>query len=748
MEDLLKIAKNAFPPIEGTEEISALKEKVEILWDKYGIPHIFAQSAEDAYFAQGYVHSQHRLWQMETFRRLISGELAEIVGTGSLKSDKHYRIIGLHRIAKRCVKEMEENKEGVFYRLINAYISGVNHGIKKARKNPPIEFAALKIDIRDWKMEDSLKILSMIEWGLSYWNYPLEILREQIGQKLGPQKANLIIPMEEGIFMKGIKGSNGWVASPQKTKSGAALFANDPHLPLMLPAIWFIVHINCPEFNVVGSSFAGLPMVVIGHNEKIAWGCTNVHADTIDLFRLEINPENSYQYRFNGSWVDFDVIEEKITVNGQDDPVIQEVLISEFGPVVKYFEKDDKIYEIDLPDTLALRWSSHNAKLESNIEGFIQVNKAKNWKDFREGLSKITINPQNFIYADVMGNIGLQHGGRVPIRGYGKGNRITPGTSQEYNWKGLSDFKNLLSIYNPDLGFVYTANLNEDIAPNGVLLAMDRSEPYRQFRIKNLLEAKNNLTIQDFMDMQWDYFTLEANEILPLMLKYLKKNSLSEEILKIVSLLEGWDYFLTKDTVPGTIFKLWWENTMKVILIPLIGEKVLKPHLGACPFELERLFLLYQDNPKDLEVILLKSLQQTIQYLSEKISSKSQEWKWGNLHQLTLVHPFSNVNEQAKILNIGPFKIGGDTNTINNGYYDPLKDYQVTVGPSFRNIHDLSDWNKSVCVIPGGQSGLPFHPHYQDLIKLWVKGMYVPLLFERKEIENNLEGKITLQPAK
>ncbi len=746
MEELLKIAKNAFPPVQGTEKISGLKDKVEILWDKWGIPHVHANMAEDAFFAQGYIHAQHRLWQMETFRRLISGELAEIIGESALPSDRHYRMIGLHRIARRCAKEIKERAHDNLHGLLDSYVRGVNHGISKARKNPPLEFAVLNIEIRDWTMEDSLKILSMIEWGLSNWNYPFEVLREQLVLKLGEETANKLMPLNKGVYMKNSRGSNGWVAGPKKTKSGSVLFAGDPHLPATNPAIWFLIHLRCPEFNVIGSSFVGIPMVILGHNENIAWSCTNVHADTIDLFKLEINPDKPYQYKCDDKWLDFEIIKEEIVVKDSPQPEILEILISKFGPVVKYFERDNEIYEIDLPDVYSLRWSSHDARLEDTIEAFMKLNRARNWEEFRDALSTLTINPQNFIYGDVHGNIGLQHGGKVPIRNHGNGCRITPGTSENYNWKGLSKFDQLLSIYNPERGFVYTANFNEDIAPNGVLLAVDMSEPYRQYRIRDLLASKDGLTLEDFKNFQFDYYTLEAQELLPLMLKYLKKIEFPDDIKKILFLLEEWDYQLTKDTIGGTIYKVWWEKTIIEILKPYIGEELLKPYFGYCPFELNRLFKLYQEKPQELSKLLLKTLQDTITFLSEKISPNHEKWKWGTLHQLTLAHPFSSGNEQAKILNIGPFKVGGDTNTINNGYYNPFNDHAVSVAPSFRQLHDLSDWRKSLWVIPGGQSGLPFHKHYNDLIKLWFKGKYIPMLFYKKEIEENLEGRLELIP--
>ena len=747
MEEFLEIAKKSFPPGEKTESLEGLQKEVEILWDKWGIPHIYANSAEDAFFAQGYVHSLHRLWQMELYRRLITGELSEIVGEAALDSDKHYKIIGLHRTAKDCLEKMQSKKDNEILKWLKAYVKGVNTGIERARINPPIEFVALDLKIRDWTIEDSLKIASYIDWGLSNWNYPLEMLRERLIIKLGHEMANKLIPLYSGTMVSNSIGSNAWAISPKKSESGSALMASDPHLAFMNPAIWFLIHINCPDFNSVGTSLVGLPLIVIGHNDKIVWGLTDVMADTVDLFRLEINPENENQYKYNGQWINFDIIKDPIKIQGQSNPLQYEIQISKFGPVIDTFEGDGRIfYKFNLPGKYALRWSSYGPDLEDTIRTFIHINKASNWEEFREALKELTINPQNFIYADVMGNIGHQHGGKIPVRNYGSGCMITPGTDEKYNWKDLSQFEKLLSIYNPESGFVYTANYNEDKAPNGLLLAQDSITPYRQIRIKRLLQSKDKISFQDFKDFQLDLYTEEAAEYLPIMLRILKSNESSKNHSEIIKLLEDWDYQLKRTSIAGAIYKIWFLEIQKAILIPLIGEELLNPFLGTRPFNLERLFKLYDNKPKELEASLLKALQSTIDFLTKRISPDINRWHWGNLHKLTLVHPFSLANEDAKALNIGPFKFGGDGNTLASAYCDNLDTFDVLVGPSIRHIHDLSDWNKSIWSLPGGQSGLPFHKHYSDLIKLYVKGKYIPMLFSRDTITENLEGTYKLTP--
>ena len=746
MEELLNIAKNAFPAVSGSEKVKGIQEEVEILWDKWGIPHIYANSLNDVYYTQGFIHASHRLWQMEFFRRVTSGELSEIVGEATLDRDKHYRIIGLHRIAKRCAENLRKDSNSETLQGLNAYVEGVNAGIKKSLKNLPIEFAILNIKPREWTLEDSLKIVSLIEWGLGSWSYTLELLREHLIMKLGVELADKIIPLYSGANMDRSMGSNGWAISPNKSESGAVLLANDPHLPLTLPSIWILMHLNCPDLNVIGSIIPGLPSITIGHNDKIAWGLTTVTSDNVDLFKLEINPENENQYKYNDKWVDFEVFDEPIKIQSSSKPLDYKVKYTKFGPVMEYIEGETKTYKIKLPGKYALQWTSYIAKLEETVEGFRMINVASNWNEFREAVGKITITPQNYIYGDIDGNIGHQHGGRLPVRKYGDGAIVTPGTDEKYNWSGLVPFEKMFKKYNPDYGFVYTANFNEDKAPNGVLIAQDRAKPYRQMRIKKLLQSKEKFSIDNFKSFQLDLFTEEAQELLPIMLKYVKDNVQSDHQKEIITLLENWDYYLTKNTVAGTIYKIWFEESLKIILVPLIGKELFDMYLASNPFELKRLFKIYKDNVKELEEKLLTALQNTIKVLSEKFTPDINKWKWGDLHKVILAHPFSQANEAAKMLNIGPFKIGGDGNTLRNGAYDPINNYENIVGPSYRQIHDLSDWDKSIGVIPGGQSGLPFHKHYKDLMKLWVRGKYIPLLYTKEAISKNLEGTFKLIP--
>ncbi|MFW9895319.1 MAG: penicillin acylase family protein, partial [Candidatus Thorarchaeota archaeon] len=653
MEELLEIAKNAFPSVSGSEKVKGILEEVEILWDNWGIPHIFANFANDVYFAQGYIHARHRLWQLEFFKRVTSGALSEIVGEATLDRDKHYRIIGLHRIAKKCVNNLKKDTSSEIMQGLNVFVEGVNEGIQKSLNNLPLEFAILDIKPKEWTLEDSLRIMSLIEWGLGNWNYPLELLRENLVIKLGIEMADKIIPLYSGADIDRSVGSNGWVISPNKSESGSVLFANDPHLTLTLPSIWIIMHLNCPEFNTIGSSFPGVSGIVLGHNENIAWGATTVTSDNVDLFKLVINPENNNQYKYNDKWVEFEEVDEPIYVQGKSKPIDYKVKLTKFGPVMEYIELETKTHKINLPEKYAMQWTSYIANLEDTINGFRMIGNASNWGEFREAISKITVTPQNFIYGDIKGNIGHQHGGKLPRRRYGDGATVTPGTDEKYNWSDFVPFEKMLSIYNPDLGFVYTANFNEDKAPNGELIAQDTTKPFRQIRLKKLLQGKKKFSIDDFKRFQLDLFSEEAKEILPIMLKYVKGKIQSDQYKEVIKLLENWDYKLIKTTVAGTIYKIWFQESLRAILIPFIGKELFDIYLTSNPFDLKRLFKIYEDNLEELRQKLLIALENTIKFLTEKFSSDFNKWKWGNLHKVVLTHPFSQANEDAKVLNIG-----------------------------------------------------------------------------------------------
>ena len=434
----------------GTLHLQGPHEPIKIITDHYGVPHIYACNDDDLYFAQGYVHAQERLWQMEMNRRLGSGRLAEIFGTIALETDRFCRRLGLHRAADAAIRELSDPNR----RMLEAYINGVNTFIQTNPDKLPVEFTLLRITPEPWQIRDPLQWGKIQGWTLS-GNWETELIRARLVAKLGPEKAArlesgydaahpLIIP--SGMAYQGINlglleqyenikelsgfgpfgGSNNWVLDGTMTTSGSPILCNDPHLGQSMPSIYFECHLVAGDIDVTGVSFPGAPGIVIGHNRQIAWGITNAISDVGDLYVEKFNPDNPHQYEFQGQWEDAQVFREEIRVKGQDDPIVEEVLVTRHGPILTSLAHDGQP-EKELP--LALRWTGLE---QHKVVGAIgKINRARNWEEFLNGLRDWDVPPQNLVYADREGNIGYIMAGAIPIRARGQALVPSPGWTGE-----------------------------------------------------------------------------------------------------------------------------------------------------------------------------------------------------------------------------------------------------------------------------------------------------------------------------
>ena len=743
VEELLKVTKASFPSTEGIKTIAGLSEEVEILWDDMGIPHIYAKTLHDAMRTQGYLHGKFRLWQMELYRRKFKGRLSEILGKATLDSDKHSRIIGFNRILKKYSNTVDDYPE--LKEVLHSYTSGVNLAVAEAKEHPPMEFATLGIAPEDWTIEDCMLIVLMLDWVESLWNEPLEVLRAYLVKKIGEEAAERLFPLYNGTNLDGVPGSNAWAIHPDKTATGAPLLASDPHLAYSLPCIWFIVHIITPEQNVIGVSVPGAPGILIGHNEYIGWGITNVQADTQDLFEIKINPKYVEKYWLDGNWVDFTIIKEQIRVKGLDKPVVENVRHTVFGPIIKYLEKLNSMFPFPLEKPHALRWSGHDMNPLDSLECFRRLNQAHNWDEFKDAISCKSTCPHNFIFSSINGRIAHHHAGVIPIRAIGNGTIPALGESSENNWKGYTSFDDLWCCVDPGEGHVCTANYNPMRTHKGILIAMDSIGYYRYLRIKDLLDSKGTFTLEDCAGPQLDVLSKEAQQVLPVMLSTIGKDA--EDILppEVMKDLESWNFKLEGSSIPAAIYKVWSHFALIELLVPILEPALLELYLEAPPFELDRM-IKYWENEDDMRDKLKRALIRTREYLLKRVSEDTRKWNWDRFHKLELVHPFSLAEPEAKILNIGFFRLGGDRHCLNNAHCDPGDGFKVIAGPSYRQVLNFSDWDKSMFALPGAQSGLPFHPHYNDLIKKWAKGQYLPLLYSRDKILGKLESKQLLQP--
>ena len=767
--------RRTFPTIDGTVKVAGLHSTVEVYRDRWGVPHIYADNAEDLFFAQGYVTAQDRLWHMEFNRRVASGTLSEILGEATLDTDRFIRTLGWRQVAGAEVEALQ----GETLTLLEAYAAGVNAFIDSHRGSLPLEFTILAFEPEPWTPADSVAWAKAMAWDLG-GNWEAELLRAQLMEAVGeekaaelappyPDSAPLIVPPEVGDygslgiggllarsaelekFLSGGPGvgSNNWVVDGSKSATGQPLLADDMHLGLQMPSIWYEVHLVGGGFNVEGYSFPGVPGVVVGHNEDIAWGVTNLGPDVQDLYLENLNPANPDQYEYQGQWVDMEILEEVIEVSGQD-PVLERVQLTRHGPIITPVVED-------LSEVIAFRWTA----LEPNrlVEALFMLDGASNWEEFRGALELWAVPSQNFVYADVEGNIGYQAPGQIPIRAEGHTGLVpVPGWTGEYEWQGYIPFDELPSVFNPATHFLVTAN-NKVVGDDyPYMLAYDFALGHRAQRVAALLESKEVLGVEDFQRIHADTYSLAAEIFTPYLLQIEPEGFLQERALNE---LRGWDYRCEAESTGAAIFHVFYMKLVENTFGDELGEELMAEYVGAWTWHHIALEKMIQegDNPwfddvttpekETRDYIVLRSFADALDYLGNRLGDVPHAWEWGRLHGATFVHqPLgeSGIAPLEMIFNRGPVKVGGSANTVNAAGFDPEEPYATTDGVSQRLIVDLSDFDNSLSTHSTGQSGLPFHKHYDDMISLWRAVEYHPLLWSREMVEQNKEGLLVLEP--
>ncbi|MGQ9573124.1 MAG: penicillin acylase family protein [Dehalococcoidia bacterium] len=769
------LLRRSIPTIKGSVRLKGLDACVEVIRDRWGVPHIYADSVRDVVFAQGYVHAQDRLWHMELARRAASGTLAEMFGAVALDADRLLRRVGLRRAAEAEAAQLTE----AIRPNLEAYVAGVNAFIEGNRNRLPPEFLILRFRPAPWTPVDSLAIGKLVGWSLS-GNWDSEIVRSWIVERLGPEEAArmepgypvgapLIVPpgaacrglgvplleelrrVQELVGIRG-GGSNNWVVDGQKSVTDRPLLANDPHLPLQMPCFWYEVHLNGGGLNVIGASLPGVPGVIIGHNERIAWGITNTMTDGDDLFVERINPANPRQYEYEGKWVDGELVREEIRVRGRPEPVVEEVLVTRHGPVIGPSISGEE-------RALALR--TVVAEPSQHAHAILLLNRAGSWEGFREALRLWPAPAQNFVYADVEGNIGYQLGGLVPIRAKGQGLVPSPGWTGEYEWTGLIPFDELPSVFNPPTHYVATANnkiVDDDYA---YFLGAEWADRYRIQRIVELLEAREKHSLEDFRAMQGDVYSIPGRELARHLLGLEPAN---EDAKRALNFVRVWDGHLSPDSVAATIVEAFFlhmlRNTVAVKLGPLadyfVGKEVhaAVPDSGYFSRSASWLLSLMEEAPADWfadrswREVMEESLEEAVVGLRRQFGEDMSRWTWGRIHYATFEHVLGRVRALRPIFNRGPVAVGGDMNTVAAAAYVGSRPYAVSsYAVSYRQIIDLGNFNRSVAILPGGQSGHPASRHYSDMIDGWRRVEYHPLLFDRGEIERQAASKLTLRPS-
>lgn len=774
---LVRLGISAFgrtrlPQVDGSLRLKGLKAPVQVLRDAWYVPHIYAQSIEDAIFAQGFVHAQERLWQMDFNRRVVAGRLSEVLGEGGLLPDRVMRTMGFRRVVEEEARQIEEPLAG----LCQAYCQGVNAGIEQAvqRGRLPIEFSLLGYKPEPWVTADTLGFTKLMSWTLA-GNWDMELMRYQVLKRLGPEKA-AGLELDLGDTWAAIldtaprtidpsrpftpahasegAGSNNWVVGGSRTASGCPLLANDMHLDLTAPAIWFENHIVGGDLEISGITIPGTPFITAGHNRYLAWGYTDGFNDVQDLYEehLRKNPQGQVEYEFKGEWQPAEVRREEIRIKG-GKTVVEEVTITCHGPIINL------LFEKDFPDTppLAMKWTAFEP--ETTVYALYAMNMARDCAEFHRAVGFFSGPGQNTVYADTQGNIGYTLSGRTPVRAKGEGLAPVPGWTGEYEWTGTIPRDEMPHLYNPARGYVVTANNPHSREPGGHYITRDYCQADRADRITELIEQNPRLDVAATKKMQYDLVSQSARVFLRAIDGLTVEGADLQEALRQ---LAGWDGTLSTDSREAALYQAVVRRTVRLMLdthlgefgVRLQGKGVAATMAGLHTYEWFIRLLEKPDSPwfdlghgERRDDVLRLGLRQAVDEIKELQAGRKDSPTWGSLHLLTFPHILGAKKPLDAGFNLGPFAVGGDGTTI-SASLSPYYTHKTgtIVGPAFRFIADLSDLDHCQGVLAPGQSGHPASPHYADSIHPWLEGGYHPMLFKRDEVEKNLSARMELQP--
>ncbi|MDH4218067.1 MAG: penicillin acylase family protein [Candidatus Aminicenantes bacterium] len=755
------MARRGLPDYDVTVELSGFTGEVVVYRDAFGIPHVYAPNEDDLYRAVGYCMAQDRLWQMDLLRRVCTGRLSEIFGEDLVETDLLMRSLRMPEKSRMVL----ERTESILVNALQAFAEGVNQFIEAHQRKLPPEFSILGYKPEKWLPEHSLHLVGYMGWDLRL-SWDEEVVLDRIRKKFGEDMAKellpdmdfqrtLVYPEFESTLLSANKwlqrlglvifnASNNWAISGEKSVTGKPLLANDMHLDLNAPGIWYQMHqVVEGKLNVTGLVLPGQPFIVAGHNERIAWGFTNVMVDNTDFYLEKLNPENPNQYELNGKWKEIEVRTEEIAIKG-GQTAREELRFTLRGPIISRFH--------DVTDgAISMRWIGNDYSDE--MRTIYLLNRAKNWDEFKNAMKTFISVSQNTVYADVDGNIGLYCCAGVPIRKGGDSNAILPGWTDEFDWQGIVPFEELPHSFNPEIGFVASANnktVSEDY-PHYISRWFFPS--YRNDRIREMLGEREMFSIEDFKRMHADHKSKLVEGIKGILTSDLEKSDewseLEEQALELYS---SWDGSLSKTSPEASIFEtflcLFAENMLRDEMGNELYRKFLSSQLlrdFAIRNFLSKRDSLWSDDVRTggiketLEEIVQKSFRDTVSTLRAELGADPTDWQWGKIHQLTLVHPLGNVKLLDWLFQFsrGPYEVGGSFHTVCPYVYLLNEPFEVTNGASHRHIYSLSNWDESLTILPTGVSGIPASPHYCDQTRLYLENHYRSDYFSKELIQKN-----------
>lgn len=768
------LRKSGLPELNGEKSLSALTAEVKVIRDERGVSHIYASNEHDLYFMTGYITAQERLWQMDMVRHATQGRLSELFKRDMFETDIFLRALGMQE-KSRMVLEKEDPE---ILATLQAYADGVNAWITGCGKKLPPEFRVLGYEPEPWTMVDITNIIGFIGWDLASSNLSNEISNYKLGMKLGAEKAAELIAdwnlVDEVVFpdfrlddkltdkaLKAVSsmekleelgivtlsGSNNWAVSGSRSETGKPILSNDMHLGFNVPGFWLQVHQVIPgKLNVTGVLFPGEPFIIAGHNDRIAWGMTNLGVDDIDLF-VETVDSTGNNYLYNGEWLPFRDVEH--TLKMTDDSSQTRVLrYTHHGPVISGMQNIDDV-------VLSMCWSGYDYSDE--IKAVYLLNRAGNWDEFRTALSHFKSISQNFAYADVDGNIGLNTGGGVPVR---KGTGLLPrrGDTDEYEWKGYVPFELLPSSFNPEEGFISSANQRTVDSSYPFFISGEFSMPYRIMRIREMAGEKQVLGIEDFKRMITDNHSAYAKMLTPVILKGAEALSdPGETERKAIEELRVWNYAMDASLVAPTLF----EFIRMEMAYQLLGDELDELYGAALGRQHDfYLYRLMKEGPdgwvdnvntpeeESLETIIARSISAALDTLTARYGEYGEQWQWGRIHTITLEHPMGGVKILDRVLklNSDTYGVGGSYHTVEP--YAFRDNFKAHHGASERHIFNTADWDKSLTVIPTGTSGIPGSPFYLSQTETYINNGFYSEPFSDAAVEAAKRYEMIFRPGK
>jgi penicillin G amidase len=760
------LGHRALPDYNKDLPLTGLHAPVEVYRDNYAIPHVYAADEHDLYLAVGYLMAQDRLWQMDMLRHVTEGRLSEIFGKDYIENDQILRALRFREKSENILSQADP----AILEALTAFAEGVNQYIADNEDNLPPEFTILKYRPEKWEPFHTVNMVGYMAWDLKAgWS---EILLSNIRNTVDSVRYRQLLPdllRNQPVVYPGnsrngststllpdmllhmatlqplgadvLEASNNWAVSGSKSTTGMPLLANDMHLGLSVPGIWYQMHqFISGKLNVTGLVLPGTPFVICGHNDSIAWGMTNTYVDNLDFYEETINPEDSTKYQYNGAWRNFEDRKTVIKISGGEQ-VEKTLRFSHRGPVVSSFKKLAK-------KVVTMHWVGD--EMSNEIRTVFLLNRANNWKDFTDALKTFTSISQNIVYADKKGNIGLYCAAGIPIRKRDIQFGILPGNSDAYDWKGYVPFEELPYLYNPANGFVASAN-NRTAPPDYPYhIGSWYAQPSRFERIAEMLSAREVLSVEDFETIQLDQQSKMAEKYMPSVVKALEGyQNMNPVESKAFEILKGWNFVMSSKSPAATIFETFYMQFVRSTFADELGGDLFSSFNGVSSITRNATDQLIdskasvwfddittENKTESFDETVIAAFSHAVADLEIRLGNNPDDWEWGSVHRLILAHPLGSVRVLDRVfsLNRGPFPVGGSFHTVSPYSYDSNKPYDANHGASHRHIFDLSNWDNSLTIIPTGNSGIPASKHYCDQTDLYVSGKYHPDYFTKEKI--------------